>query len=193
MNSMSRRAFTLIELLVVIAIIAILAAILFPVFAAAKAAAISTSCLSNQKQLALAWQMYSNDNDDNDGAHVWVQLTIGTYKLHEWGYVASYNFGSGTYTSDPTQGLIWPPTSRRRPFGWIGPLRRRGFQTLKRRHAVLVRAFRRPLLRLRSHDEFHGVQPDHQFAGRLPHHQYPFGCDPPRPETPLFAAFPRRA
>jgi len=49
---------------VVIAIIAILAAILFPVFAQAKAAAKSISSLSNDKQLGLAWIMYSNDYDD---------------------------------------------------------------------------------------------------------------------------------
>jgi prepilin-type N-terminal cleavage/methylation domain-containing protein len=46
-----RKAFTLIELLVVIAIIAILAAILFPVFAQAKASAKNTQELSNMKQL----------------------------------------------------------------------------------------------------------------------------------------------
>jgi prepilin-type N-terminal cleavage/methylation domain-containing protein len=60
----TKRAFTLIELLVVIAIIAILAAILFPVFAQAKAAAKAIAGLSNLKQLALASQMYYNDNDD---------------------------------------------------------------------------------------------------------------------------------
>jgi len=58
------RAFTLIELLVVIAIIAILAAILFPVFAQAKAAAKKTTSLSNSKQQMLANLMYANDNDD---------------------------------------------------------------------------------------------------------------------------------
>jgi len=60
----NRKAFTLIELLVVIAIIAILAAILFPVFAQAKAAAKKTSSLSNVKQLSLSNTMYAGDTDD---------------------------------------------------------------------------------------------------------------------------------
>jgi prepilin-type N-terminal cleavage/methylation domain-containing protein len=59
-----RKGFTLIELLVVIAIIAILAAILFPVFAQARAAARKTSCLSNLKQLGLGFQMYTQDYDE---------------------------------------------------------------------------------------------------------------------------------
>lgn len=61
---MQRKAFTLIELLVVIAIIAILAAILFPVFAQAKMAAKRTVCISNMKQLGLAFTMYIGDQDD---------------------------------------------------------------------------------------------------------------------------------
>ncbi len=65
MKYLSRsRAFTLIELLVVIAIIAILASILFPVFAQAKAAAKKTVCLSNQKEIGTAIQIYINDVDD---------------------------------------------------------------------------------------------------------------------------------
>lgn len=56
-----RKAFTLIELLVVIAIIAILAAILFPVFAQAKAAAKKTQSLSNVKNIQLAFTLYGND------------------------------------------------------------------------------------------------------------------------------------
>jgi len=58
------RAFTLIELLVVIAIIAILAAILFPVFAQAKAAAKKTASLSNFNQIGKANMLYMNDSDD---------------------------------------------------------------------------------------------------------------------------------
>lgn len=60
---MTRRAFTLIELLVVIAIIAILAAILFPVFAQAKAAAKKAACISNLKQNAMAVLMYNDSYD----------------------------------------------------------------------------------------------------------------------------------
>ncbi len=60
----TKRGFTLIELLVVIAIIAILAAILFPVFAQARAKARQISCLSNLKQVALAHQMYWQDYDE---------------------------------------------------------------------------------------------------------------------------------
>ncbi len=75
---MKTKAFTLIELLVVIAIIAILAAILFPVFAQAKEAAKKARVISDTKQTATSFNIYSTDADDNFPSAYAVDPATGT-------------------------------------------------------------------------------------------------------------------
>jgi prepilin-type N-terminal cleavage/methylation domain-containing protein/prepilin-type processing-associated H-X9-DG protein len=82
-----RRAFTLIELLVVIAIIAILAAILFPVFAQAREKARQTSCVSNEKQLGLAFLMYAQDYDETFPPGNSPKLSTTQAGLTNWEYL----------------------------------------------------------------------------------------------------------
>ncbi len=91
-------AFTLIELLVVIAIIAILAAILFPVFAQAKAAAKKAAGISQAKQTGTGMLLYTGDTDDMAPTGTVPDLpTEGAYKAGTFSIV-----NPGDYFTSPT-------------------------------------------------------------------------------------------
>jgi prepilin-type N-terminal cleavage/methylation domain-containing protein len=109
------RGFTLIELLVVIAIIAILAAILFPVFAQARAKARQTTCSSNMRQAGLGILMYSQDYDET--------LPIGAYNPDPTAPVQMWYDFVEPYVKSGVRGVIVPTTPAGRtpaPF-WICP------------------------------------------------------------------------
>ena len=98
-TSVNRRksGFTLIELLVVIAIIAILAAILFPVFARARENARRSSCQSNEKQIALGFKQYIQDNNERYPASGGWNTAIFDYTKSEAILKCPSAAGTGTY------------------------------------------------------------------------------------------------
>lgn len=82
--------FTLIELLVVIAIISVLMAILMPTLSRVKEQGKRAACLSNVKQMSLAWIMYADDNDDK---------------------IVNGNTSAGSHNKDGTCWVYWPGRS----------------------------------------------------------------------------------
>lgn len=109
-----KRKFTLIELLVVIAIIAILASMLLPSLQKARERAKESACVSNQKQLASAFIMYSNDFKG------W--LPPATMYMGSGSQRWSYFLGTLQYVRRPATGkayLTMCPTWE--PLGYIGP------------------------------------------------------------------------
>lgn len=132
----SKQGFTLIELLVVIAIIAILAAILFPVFAKVREKARQISCISNEKQLGIAFMQYFQDYDEkapadrvvpNPGTDWWTSR-MENWKDLIYPYVKSgglpynngqpyANHGNGGVFVCPDNTAVW---SNQAPYTWGG-------------------------------------------------------------------------
>ena len=93
-NGHTLKGFTLIELLVVISVIALLMAILMPALSKARRVAKRTACLSNVRQLQLAWIMYADQNDDKivsagenlNGAPATIPQGLIPWCGYDWNY-----------------------------------------------------------------------------------------------------------
>ncbi len=86
------RGFTLVEVLIVLAVIVIITAILFPIFARVRENGRRATCVSNLKQIGLAWQMYA---DDSDGKAMPYSHSVG----------GTSQFWTGFTTSDENSGV----------------------------------------------------------------------------------------
>jgi len=115
-----RRGFTLIELLVVIAIIAVLVSILLPSLHQAKLRGWGIQCMSNHRQLAIAWRMYAEDNhdvlvyasDDPGDWHVdWQTLDPYAWTLTHMDFDPN-NQGNWDVQYDIAKRPLWPYTSK---------------------------------------------------------------------------------
>jgi prepilin-type N-terminal cleavage/methylation domain-containing protein/prepilin-type processing-associated H-X9-DG protein len=105
------RGFTLVELLVVISIIAILIALLLPALAAARQEANTAVCLSNERQLGLAYQMYVTTNQGD---------TLGwVYSANFWVHSLEPYWGSNPDGAQSPPVLLCPSASVTLPFNTV--------------------------------------------------------------------------
>jgi prepilin-type N-terminal cleavage/methylation domain-containing protein len=100
MRRMPRRGFSLVELLVVIGIIACLVGILLPALTAAREHARRIACVSNVRQLTVAWIMYANDNRGRLCSSVLTIAPDGNEAPVSWCWIKR--------SFDPMQGVLWP-------------------------------------------------------------------------------------
>jgi prepilin-type N-terminal cleavage/methylation domain-containing protein len=107
---MRKRAFTLIELLVVIAVIAILLAILMPVASAVREQGQRVVCLSNLRQLTLAWIQYAEDHDGKLVFGVaFAQMTTHVGTMRGWlGRAFAWPDSRSAVMQDSDKGALWP-------------------------------------------------------------------------------------
>jgi prepilin-type N-terminal cleavage/methylation domain-containing protein/prepilin-type processing-associated H-X9-DG protein len=110
-NPRLRTGFTLIELLVVIAIIAILAAMLLPALSKAKSKAQGIQCMSNLKQLLLAWHLYALDNREKLPTSGYTQPLEPTAWVDGW-----LDFNPGNKDNTNTAALRDPARSK---LAWV--------------------------------------------------------------------------
>jgi len=89
-------------------VIAILAAILFPVFAKVREKARQTSCLSNLKQIDLAWQMYADDYDEHANPS-YIYYNAGAVEMG-WDFRINYTDSAESAVASNGPGLLDPYT-----------------------------------------------------------------------------------
>jgi prepilin-type N-terminal cleavage/methylation domain-containing protein/prepilin-type processing-associated H-X9-DG protein len=102
--------FTLVELLVVIATVAVLAVLCLPALAGSGLRSRAFQCLDNQKQLALAWKMYADDNHGNFVPNADGPNSVWVYGIMDYSYGTPFGADTNiTYLIDPTKGARLGP------------------------------------------------------------------------------------